>query len=249
MSETSYLPPFSSSLLPSLDCAWSAFEREDLGHQPSRYELLLRELERRAPLFHLEPHLVGLAAELACFPIGLNDEEQAALTLLTLSTLIDLTRGSTRTPCEGQAAYYHLKRLYQALAPQVAEPLLQITRRFLDQGRAPEVIGHQSDDYCPLLRVGDHLYHQRLYAVEGRLVESIKIKLSRTPPHRAQLITAARADVEARPAILPSGIPITLSDEQANALELAASRSLAMISGGPGTGKTSIVVALLRVLV
>jgi exodeoxyribonuclease V alpha subunit len=55
--------------------------------------------------------------------------------------------------------------------------------------------------------------------------------------------------VEARPAILPSGIPITLSDEQANALELAASRSLAMISGGPGTGKTSIVVALLRVLV
>ena len=65
----------------------------------------------------------------------------------------------------------------------------------------------------------------------------------------AAAAAAARADVEARPAILPSGAPITLSDEQGSALELAASRSLAMISGGPGTGKTSIVVALLRVLV
>jgi hypothetical protein len=83
--------------LPSLDSAWSAFEREDLGHQPSRYEVLLRELERRAPLFHLEPHLVGLAAELACLPQGLNDEEQAALTLLTLCPLIDRARGRTRT--------------------------------------------------------------------------------------------------------------------------------------------------------
>jgi exodeoxyribonuclease V alpha subunit len=235
--------------LPSLDSAWSAFEREDLGRQPSRYELLLRELERRAPLFHLEPHLVGLAAELACFPEGLNDEEQAALTLLTLCTLIDLARGSTRTPCEGLAAYEHLKRLYEALAPQVAEPLLTITRRFLDQGGAPEVIGRVGDEYCPLLRVKDHLYHQRLYAVEGRLIESIQTRIRHQPNHPQELIAAARADVEARPAILPSGAPIALSSEQGNALELAASRSLAMISGGPGTGKTSIVVALLRVLV
>ena len=235
--------------LPSLDSAWSSFEREDLGRQPSRYEVLLRELERRAPLFHLEPHLVGLAAELACFPQGLNDEEQAALTLLTLCTLIDLARGSTRTPCEGRAAYIHLKRLYEALAPQVAEPLLSITRRFLDQGGAPEVIGRSRDDYCPLLRIGDHLYHQRLYAVEGRLVQSIETRLKHHPDHPEALIAAARADVEARPAILPSGVPIMLSKEQGGALELAASRSLTMISGGPGTGKTSIVVALLRVLV
>lgn len=235
--------------LPRLDSAWSAFEREDLERQPSRYELLLRELERRAPLFHLESHLVGLAAELACFPEGLNDEEQAALTLLTLSTLIDLARGSTRTPCEGAVAYEHLKRLYEALAPQVADPLLEITRRFLDQGGAPEVIGESGDDYCPLIRVDGHLYHQRLYAVEGRLIDSILTRIRHHPEHPAELIAAARADVEARPAILPSGAPIILSSEQGSALELAASRSLAMISGGPGTGKTSIVVALLRVLV
>jgi exodeoxyribonuclease V alpha subunit len=131
----------------------------------------------------------------------------------------------------------------------MAESLLLITRRFLDQGGAPEVIGRSIDDYCPLLRVGDYLYHQRLYAVEGRLVETILTRLDHDPDHTPEVIAAARADVEARPAILPSGVPITLSTEQGSALELAASRSLAMISGGPGTGKTSIVVALLRVLV
>ena len=53
--------------IPALDSAWSIFQREDQGIQSDRYVLLLRELERRAPLFHLEPHLVSLAAELACF--------------------------------------------------------------------------------------------------------------------------------------------------------------------------------------
>ena len=235
--------------IPALDSAWSAFEREDLERQPSRYEVLLRELELRAPLFHLEPHLVGLAAELACFPSGLNDEEQAALTLLTLSTLVDLTRGSTRTPCDGHEAYQHLRRLYQALAPESAEALLDITRVFLDQNGAPDVIGHSPEEYRPLLRIGGHLYHHRLYAVEERLGQSIKERLLVSQAHHSEMVKSARADVEQRPAILSSGVPISLSSEQGEALELAASRPLALISGGPGTGKTSIVVALLRLLV
>ena len=93
--------------LPPLETAWSIFKRDDLGRQSSRYVVLLRELESRAPLFHLEPHLVSLSAEIAAFPEGLSEEERAALTLLTLCTLIDLARGSTRTPCDGMNAYQH----------------------------------------------------------------------------------------------------------------------------------------------
>jgi hypothetical protein len=55
------------SSIPELDSAWSIFQREDQHIQADRYVLLLRKLERRAPLFHLEPHLVSLVAELACF--------------------------------------------------------------------------------------------------------------------------------------------------------------------------------------
>lgn len=233
---------------PALDSAWSAYEREDLGKPQSRYEALLRELEHRAPLFHLEAHLVGLAAEIACFPPELNDEEQAALTLLTLCTLVDLTRGSTRTPCDGPEAYQHLKRLYTALSPDDAKPLLEISRRFLDQGGAPEVIGHGPDEYRPLLRIEGYLYHHRLYAVETRLTASILSRIATEVPSSFEQIQDARRDVEARPALLTSGTPIVLSREQGEAIALAAARPLTLISGGPGTGKTSIVVALLRVL-
>jgi hypothetical protein len=37
----------------------------------------------------VEPHLVELAAELATFSPHLSEEERAALTMLTLATLID----------------------------------------------------------------------------------------------------------------------------------------------------------------
>lgn len=239
--------------LPALDCAWSIFEREDQNKPSERYAALLRELERRAPLFHLEPHLVSLAAELACFPQNLNDEEQAALTLLTLCTLIDLARGSTRTPCDGQNAYMHLKQLYRALAPETANALLEITRRFLDEDGAPEVIGSSLEDYTPLIRVSGYLYHQRLLSVETRLAERVNERILNSVKLSTLQISAARADVESRPTIIVSSdgldIPVLLSAEQGSALELGASRPLSLISGGPGTGKTSIIVALLRVLV
>ncbi len=239
--------------LPPLETAWSMFERDDLGRQSSRYVILLRELESRAPLFHLEPHLVSLSAEIAAFPEGLSEEERAALTLLTLCTLIDLARGSTRTPCDGMNAYQHLKQLYTSLAPDSAEVLLKITRRFLDDDGAPEIIGESAEDYTPLIRVDGYLYHQRLFAVEERLAININDRLRSKQRCEPLQISGARVDVESRPAILPTengiGTPILLSEEQGTALELAAGSPMTLISGGPGTGKTSIVVALLRVLV
>ena len=90
----------------------------------------IKRIRTRAPLFHLEPHLVSLAAELACFAQDLSDEEQAALTLLTLGTLIDLARGSTRTPCDGPKVFAHLKTLYQVLAPKAYFALLEIIAVF-----------------------------------------------------------------------------------------------------------------------
>ena len=45
------------------------------------------------------------------------------------------------------------------------------------------------------------------------------------------------------------GREITLSSEQRNAVRNVAMRRVAIISGGPGTGKTSIVLAIVRMLV
>lgn len=224
--------------------AWERFEREDLKRNPSRYPALLRELERRAVSFHLEPHAVALAAELTSLCPYLSDEEQAALTLLTLSTLVDLSRGSTRTPADGPQAYAHLRRIYQHLSPDAAQPLLQISRGFLDRGAAPEVIGRTPDAYTPLLYLNGFLYHQRLYAAEGRLSERLSARLGR--PSGLPLERVRGAVAEVRAGGQRGGGALTLSAEQLNAVGLALSARVSLISGGPGTGKTSIVVALLR---
>src|SRR5690606_33813048 len=60
-------------------------------------------------------------------------------------------------------------------------------------------------------------------------------------------IERALRDVLAAPAFVGER-PVRLSLEQQAAVRVAASAPLALISGGPGTGKTSIVVTLLRVL-
>src|SRR5204862_1505673 len=60
-------------------------------------------------------------------------------------------------------------------------------------------------------------------------------------------IGRALAEVLARPAV-QRGKPVTLSAEQQHAVSSALGARLTVISGGPGTGKTSIVASILRVL-
>ncbi len=61
-------------------------------------------------------------------------------------------------------------------------------------------------------------------------------------------IDAAIADIVRRPGAV-AGNKLMLSAEQREGVAKAAAYKLALISGGPGTGKTSIILAILRVLV
>ncbi|MCA9605947.1 MAG: AAA family ATPase, partial [Myxococcales bacterium] len=56
---------------------------------------------------------------------------------------------------------------------------------------------------------------------------------------------AALGRVLAHPSVTPRG-PVVLTDEQRRAVEVALGARVSIVSGGPGTGKTSIVVAILR---
>ncbi|MEM9490403.1 MAG: exodeoxyribonuclease V subunit alpha, partial [Myxococcota bacterium] len=66
-------------------------------------------------------------------------------------------------------------------------------------------------------------------------------------PLSAGAIDRALSEVLARPA-MAGGVAIRLSDEQQEAVRQAIARRFTVISGGPGTGKTAIIVTLLRVL-
>jgi exodeoxyribonuclease V alpha subunit len=106
--------------------------------------------------------------------------------------------------------------------------------------RVPALVGAPGE-YRPLIVDGEFLYHQKVLACETRLAAAIKARAAQPGPD-PQAVKAAVAKVAAtsQPA---------LSDEQQAAVAAALTRRLAVVSGGPGTGKTTIALALARGLV
>ena len=139
-------------------------------------------------------------------------------------------RGSTRLPLTGRGLEAHLDDLG---APDEARAAAE-TMRIAPQKLAP-VVG-EPGDHRPLLVVGDHLHAQRLHALETRLAADLSARVVGGPA-LAPAADAVLADPD-----------LGLTEEQRAAVRAAATGRLTLISGEPGTGKTSIVRSLLRVL-
>ena len=201
----------------------------------------------------LGEEMLMFAWELARLTPGLSALEERALLYLGVSSLVNARQGSTRLPVSGSEGLSHLDELFRSLGAGDAE--LACARELLAElrqarlagkaGRIGAVVGLPGD-YKPLVLDGYTLYHQRMLDCEDRLVARLRARLE-----RAQVVPdgleAALADVQARPATQRER-PIELSGEQLHAVRTALGRPLTVISGGPGTGKTSIVASLLRVL-
>jgi exodeoxyribonuclease V alpha subunit len=115
---------------------------------------------------------------------------------------------------------------------QVDEPARALLRLI------PELVGAPGERR-PFILEGEHLYHQRLLACEDRIAAAV----------RARAGAASRfTDVDPIVAAVVASSAPRPSDEQAAAVTAALSRQLTVITGGPGTGKTTIVVALVRAL-
>ncbi len=107
--------------------------------------------------------------------------------------------------------------------------------------RATSLVG-QPGERKPLILDGANLYHERLLACEDQVATAVKTRHGRPAPFAAAQVQAVLASLfeGARP--LPS-------PEQQAAVAAALGRTLTVISGGPGTGKTTIAVHIARGLV
>lgn len=188
----------------------------------------------RAEAGEIPAALVDLARDMARLEPNLGHDERRALSALVLSALVAVEGGSTRVPLLGP----HLRRaarLFGFEADQV-EPIVRALAT-----RDLETVTRDPEAYVPLILEEGHVYLQRMLLLECRFARSFHDRTEALVPVDRAAVRAAVAAV--------AGAPLSLSDEQRAAVEKAATQSLTVISGGPGTGKTSIVVALLRVLV
>ena len=106
--------------------------------------------------------------------------------------------------------------------------------------RLPALVGAPGERK-PLILDGEFLYHQKVLVCETRLATAIRTRAAQPGPD-PQAVKAAVAEVAA-------GSMPALSDEQRAVVAAALGRRLAVVSGGPGTGKTTIALALGRGLV
>jgi exodeoxyribonuclease V alpha subunit len=110
--------------------------------------------------------------------------------------------------------------------------------------RVPALVGAPGD-HRPFVLAGDYLSSQRLFAAETRLAAAFKARLqgaAATALFDEAAVARALADAVASAAPCPS-------EEQQTAVRRALAGRLGVITGGPGTGKTTIVLTLVRTLV
>lgn len=185
--------------------------------------------------------------ELTRLVTGLDPSEREALRLVVLASLVALDRGSTRLPVTRAAFRPHLRHLLEELGADAAlvervEALARAAER--RDPRLSPLIG-ALEDHRPLVLEGGFLYHQRSRRLEQRVAERLAARLG--PLHPPGTFDRIVADVDATPPRLGPR-PQRLSAQQRRAVTAALEGGLSVISGGPGTGKTSIVVSILRAL-
>jgi exodeoxyribonuclease V alpha subunit len=177
-----------------------------------------------------------LGWEIARCARGLDAGGKRAVAALAAACVAALRAGSTRVPID--------RRLAGALAASGGEDALPAVRALLERALAGDpaaaaVIGRPGGR-TPMLLDGQWLYAERMRVLEERFCGRIRERLARPRAQNAREVTKVLKAV--------GDGPPPLTDEQRAAVREALLAPLALVTGGPGTGKTTIVVALLRAL-
>jgi exodeoxyribonuclease V alpha subunit len=185
-----------------------------------------------------EPAYLGW--EIARCAPGLLDADRRTLAGLAAACVLSMRAGSTRLPLEGAPL---TTALAAAGFPDVRAAALELlVRARLGAPEDPVVstIGRPGARK-PLIVDGDWLYAERMHALEERFCARVRARAL----HPATTVDA-RGLGRAVNAVAPG--PPALTDEQKRAIRQALGAPLALITGGPGTGKTATAVALVRAI-
>jgi exodeoxyribonuclease V alpha subunit len=215
---------------------------------PEAEESLVRlfaSAAENADLLHTDFYTIRDLLDLSCY------SGPTTLHVLLLTLLLALEEGSL---CVEASPSGLKKRLADLVGDHEAGDWAERLLADLHGSGFPEVLGMRADENKPVIvhSRGDKqfLYFQKYFHHERVFQDSLNQRLQ--VPALATDLGAFRAALQAvlveRP-LQAEGRPLQLDERQQLALGLALLRNLALISGGPGTGKTSIVLTLLRCFV
>lgn len=180
-----------------------------------------------------------LGWEIARCARQLEGSARRAAEVLAAACIAAMRAGSTRVATDA--------RLRAALEAVGGEDMLPDARALLDRAREGDpavaaIIG-RAGERTPMGIEGEWLYSERMRVLEERFCARVRAR-------RAQPATQDPKDAKAVGRALKAVAdgPPPLTDEQKRAVRKALTSPLALVTGGPGTGKTTIVVALLRAL-
>lgn len=167
---------------------------------------------------------------------------------LILAMMAALDDGSL---CVEATATALTKRLSDLAGPEAPDWAARILAE-LDASRLPALVGPAEKDERPILLQSSggrrFLYFQRHLRCEREFHAAFLQRLQATPPPPPQHIGDILDDVLRRRPVSLAGRPLQLDVDQQAAVGLGLWQNLLIVSGGPGTGKTSIVFTLLRCL-
>lgn len=176
-----------------------------------------------------------LGWEVARCAVGLSPDDRRGLAALAAACIVSNLSGSTRLPLVGPT---FVAALTSAGGPDAAESARRLLQRSRSQQGDPvdAVLGRRGERK-PLIVDGEWLYAERMLALETRFCDRIRQRAARKAD-----VPRTRSVERATKAVSSEA----LTDEQTEAVRQALQRPLTLISGGPGTGKTTAVVALVR---
>jgi len=206
--------------------------------------------EQLTKLYNMEEEVAFLAWELARWQPGLETDERQALILLILTALIQEQQGSTRIAFRSPEGRVLRRKLAKGLLGSDEFTSLQAVDRIetmIDSGRVSTIIG-RAGEFKPLVVDGPYLYLQKMRHLEDRFVEAIRRRLDAAVPDWSEEDSERALRDVLEPSVRRDGRPVALAPEQEAAVRAAVRYPITIVSGGPGTGKTTIVLSILRVL-
>ncbi|MCK6549088.1 exodeoxyribonuclease V subunit alpha [Myxococcota bacterium] len=226
----------------------TALAEQKLGDEHLRAAQELVGLKLALEGLDLAPALAELATELVAMEDGLDASDARALRIVAVAALVALEQGSTRLPLAAREGEAWSRDLLALLCGSrgTAEDLRLRFLQLVEDHRAPRLVGAPGD-HRPIIVDRGYVHVERMLRQEERFAQTLARRILRATAAPSAELDAAIGDVLARPA-LHDDRAVTLSAEQERAVRRAVSAPFTVISGGPGTGKTSIVVAILRAL-